>query len=184
MKKLAAILLLAIFTFNMVGYQLLYNYMSCKADAALEITLDAQGYNEKDLISIKQPTNLPYYNNSKSFYRIDGEVEINGIKYKYVKCRIYNDSLEMRCLPNVTKMKIEQSKNEYAKIAHDFQQDNHKKKPGSDNKSYQKLQSEFEALQHTTADKIIVLHTSFILSNTLLENKHYFNTAEKPPDAA
>ena len=54
MKKLAAILLLAIFTFNIVGYQLVYNVMANKSDAALELALDTQGYNDADLICIKR----------------------------------------------------------------------------------------------------------------------------------
>lgn len=184
MKKLTAILLLSIFTFNMVGYQMLYNFMADKSDTALELALDTQRYNDADLICIKQPTNLPYYTDTKEFQRIDGEVEMDGIKYKYVKCRIYNGNLEMLCIPNTAKMKIEQSKNDYAKVAHDFQQDNSKKKSGSDNKSFQKSLSEFEELQNFTFGNNDILHTSFVLCNTALENKHYFNSVEQPPDAA
>ena len=106
MRKLAAIALLSIFTFNMMGYQLVYNYLSGKSDTALELALDAKAYNDDELISIKQPTNLPYYNNTKEFQRVDGEVEIDGVEYKYVKCRIYQDSLEMLCLPNKAKIPI------------------------------------------------------------------------------
>ena len=185
MKKLAAILLLAIFTFNMVGYQLVYNVMANKSDAALELALDTQEYNDTDLICIKQPTNLPYYTDTKDFKRIDGEVEIDGVKYKYVKCRISNGNLEMLCIPNKAKMQIEQSKNDYAKFAHDFQQDNNKKKSGSENKSFQKLLSEFEELQQLTSGAITSVHnTSFVLYNTPVEDKHFFNTVEQPPDAA
>jgi hypothetical protein len=183
MKKLTAIVLLSIFTFNMVGYQLLYTYMANKSDGALELALDENNYDESQLISIKQPTNLPYYTNSKSFNRIDGEVEINGTTYKYVKCRIYNDSLEMLCIPHVEKMKIQQSKQDFAKIANDFQQDNgNKKKPGQENKSFQKSLTEFEELQQFSFDKIPALQISFVLHNTPLEKEQYFTTAEKPPN--
>ena len=157
--------------------------MASKSDASLELVLDAKGYNDADLICIKQPTNLPYYNNTQSFHRIDGEVEINGIKYKYVKCRIYNDSLEMLCIPNKAKMKIEQSKNDYAKIANDFQQGNSKKKSGTDHTSFQKLLGEYEGLQQYTINKVIVLHTSFRLCNTVTENIYCPNTAGQPPEA-
>ncbi len=184
MRKLAAIALLAIFTFNMMGYQLVYNYLAGKADADLEMALDARDYNDGDLISIKQPTHLPYYNKTQSFQRIDGEVEINGVKYKFVKCRINNDSLEMLCIPNVAKMKIEQSKNDYAKFAHDFQQDPNKKKSDSGNKSLQKSLSEFEELRQFTCNNLISLQSAFVLHNTPVENRHYFNTAEQPPDNA
>lgn len=183
MKKLAAIVLLAIFTFNIAGYQLLYNLLASKSDAMLELALDAKHYNDKDLISIKQPTNLPYYNNSKTFQRIDGEVEIDGVKYKYVKCRIYNDSLEMLCIPHVAKMKIDAAENAYAKVANDFQQDNDKKKSGSPSKSFQKTLSEYETLHLPNAARsFCIINNTFVSFNTLIENKCFFNTVEQPPD--
>lgn len=184
MKKLAAIVLLAIFTFNIVGYQLLYNMMASNSDATLELALDAQHYKDEDLISIKQPTNLPYYTNSKNFQRIDGEVEIDKVKYKYVKCRIYNDSLEMLCIPHVAKMKIEASKNEYAKVANDFQQDNDKKKSGSETKSFQKILGDYEELHSPNAsNSFSIIDNSFLSFNTIIQKKYYFNTVEQPPDA-
>jgi hypothetical protein len=185
MRKIAAILLLSIFTFNIVGYQLVYNFFSQHSDAALELALDQDKFDDNQLISIKQPTNLPYYSNSKAFSRIDGEVEIDGTTYKYVKCRIYNDSLEMLCIPHVEKMKIQQSKQDYAKGANDFQQENNKKKDGADAKSFQKQLSEYEELHNGAAALIsITLHSNFAAFNTPFFNKHFFNTVEQPPDAA
>lgn len=183
MRKLVAIFMLAIFAFNVAGYQVIYNYMAAKADAGLELALDQNNYNDEDLVTIKQPTNLPYYTNSKEFQRIDGEVEMDGVKYKYVKCRIYNDSLEMLCIPNKSKMQIEQSKNDYAKVAHDFQQDNGKKKSGSDNKSFQKSLSEYEEQPLLSIDcgsKLLV--NNYVLVNSVFEENRYFTTEEHPPD--
>ena len=168
-----------------MGYQLVYNFLSGKSDTALELALDAKAYNDDELISIKQPTNLPYYNNTKEFQRVDGEVEIDGVKYKYVKCRIYQDSLEMLCIPNKAKMKIEQSKNDYAKFAHDFQQDSNKEKKSSpEGKSSQKQLSEYEELSFFSLQTSFTQVTAFIDFNTSVENKHHFNTDEQPPDAA
>jgi len=183
MRKLAAIALLSIFTFNMMGYHLVYNYEANRSDAALEVALDAKEYSDDELISIKQPTNLPYYNSTEAFQRIDGEVEIDGVKYKYVKCRIYQGSLEMLCIPNKAKMKIEQSKNDYAKFAHDFQLDNNKEKK-SGSKASQKQLSEYEELPTFNLQTGFIQINSFFVVNTRIANKHHFNTAEQPPDAA
>jgi hypothetical protein len=183
MKKLAAIFLLAIFAFNIFGYQLLFDLMADNADARLESQLDAQVYSDADLICIKQATNLPYYTDTKDFQRIDGEVEMDGVKYKYVKCRIYNGNLEMLCIPNKAKMKIEQSKNDYAKIANDFQQNNTNKKSGSQAKSFHKDLSEFETLQAFRFENTQALKISFAIYNSLILKKPYFKTAEQPPDA-
>lgn len=184
MRKLVAIFMLAVFAFNVAGYQLVYNYLSHKSDATLELALDSDNYKDEDLIIIKQPTNLPYYTDSKEFQRIDGEVEMDGVKYKYVKCRIYNGNLEMLCIPHKAKMQIEQSKNDYAKVANDFQQNDTQKKDGSQ-KSFQKSISEYEEQSLVSIDcgsKLI--STSYVLVQSVFEENHYFTTVEQPPDAA
>jgi hypothetical protein len=184
MRKLIAIFMLAVFAFNVAGYQLLYNYMTNRSNAALELALDENKYNDQELISIKQSTNLPYYTNSKDYQRIDGEVEIDGVQYKYVKCRIYNDSLEMLCIPNKAKMQLEQSKNEYAKLAHDFQQAGNKKK-NEQNKSAQKSISEYEGQTlYSIAGNVEPISSCFILVNEVPGKTFYFTTVEQPPDVA
>jgi hypothetical protein len=92
------------------------------ASAKLEAQLDNDDYDINQLISIKIPvTYLPYYNNSKSYERIDGQIEIEGVQYKYVKRRIYNDSLEMLCIPDHDVMKLLSAKNEFFKFVNDLQ---------------------------------------------------------------
>jgi hypothetical protein len=92
------------------------------ASSKLESQLDNDEYDQTQLISIKIPvTYLPYYNNSKSYERIDGQIEIEGVQYKYVKRRIYNDSLEMLCIPNHDAMKLLSAKNEFFKFVNDLQ---------------------------------------------------------------
>jgi hypothetical protein len=184
MRKLVAIFMIAVFTFNVAGYQLFFNYISNKADKNLELALDRDNYKDEDLITIKQPTNLPYYTDSKDFQRIDGEVEIDGVKYKYVKCRIYNGHLEMLCIPHKAKMQIEQTKNDYAKVANDFQQNDTQKKDGQ-NKSFQKSLSEYEEQSFITIDRgSHLLTTNYVLVQSIFEESHFFTTVEQPPDAA
>ena len=184
MKKIVAIFMLAVFTFNVAGYQLVYNYLSNKSDKNLELALDRNNYRDEELITIKQPTNLPYYNDSKDFQRVNGEVEMDGVKYKYVKCRVYNGVLEMLCIPNKAKMEIEQSKNDYAKVAHDFQQNDTQKKDGSQ-KSFQKSLNEYEEQSIIIIDcgsKFV--SNNYVLVKSVFEENHYFTTVEQPPDAA
>jgi hypothetical protein len=124
LKKLFSILLLALLLFNWFGYQLLISFIESNANVHLEAQFDENNYDESQLVSIKIPvTYLVYYNNSKSFERIDGQIEIGGITYKYVKRRIYNDSLEMLCMPNHSSMKLQSAKNEFFKFVNDLQQE-------------------------------------------------------------
>jgi hypothetical protein len=117
LKLLAAILLGGILLFNWVGYRVLNNFMQDKASRRLEAQLDRRHYDESQLITIKVPvTHLSYYNNSAVFERVDGQIEINGIPYQYVQCRIFNDSLELLCIPNQTVLKLRVSGDDYFKL--------------------------------------------------------------------
>lgn len=114
MRKIAAILLCGIFFFNWVGYRLLNGILEEDATHRLDAQLDQQQYREDQLITIKVPlSDLAYYNNSANFERSDGHIEINGIPYRYVKCRIYQDSLEMKCIPNQGALTLRQTAKNY-----------------------------------------------------------------------
>ncbi len=185
MKQLAAILLLGIFSFNIFGYQLVAYFMESKANTAIELALDENNYADQELILIKQPINLPYYQNSKTFRRIDGETEIAGIYYKYVKCRIYNDSLELLCIPNRGKMKILETKADFSKLVADFQQSANKKKNHSDSKLFQKAISEYEeqACANNTF-KPNLATSNYLIPNNLFINRLFKLSVEQPPDPA
>ncbi len=128
MRSIACILALTILLFNWFGYRLLISVMETRADQQLEAQFDENKYDESQLVSIKIPVRyLPYFSNSSSFERVDGQIEIKGVQYKYVKRRIYNDSLEMLCIPNHMAMKLQTAQNEFFKFSNDLQQE---KKPG------------------------------------------------------
>ena len=184
MKRIAAILLLGVFSFNLFGYQFIASFHETKENAKIESALVSNNYSDEQLISLKQPADLPYYNNSSAFQRIDGEVEIGGVLYTYVKCRIYNDSLEFLCIPNTGKMKIREAKDNFSKLASDFQQSNNTKKKAADNKSFQKTLSEYEAFNtaESTQQSASIIST-FSLKNSHFVNDLFLKTAEQPPDA-
>ena len=107
MKKTAAIFFLLIFLFNLYGYRLLIDCIQTKKEAVLLTQLDNEIYTETDLLLIKTPIALPYYTNSATYDRVNGTIEIDGTEYKYVKRRIFNDSLELLCLPNTAKQHLQ-----------------------------------------------------------------------------
>lgn len=107
MKKIASIFLLGILLFNWFGYRLVIGYWQEKTKNDLEARLDVNDFDESQLITVKTPvTHLSYYNTSPEFERVNGSVEIGGVQYKYVERRLYNDSLELRCLPDQGAMKL------------------------------------------------------------------------------
>ncbi len=94
-------------------------YLERSGDTALEQKLDKEEYNNDELISIKTVLNLPYYSSSPEYERTYGSVEIDGVVYEYVKKRVYNDTLELLCLPNKAKTKLHNIKNDITKSAAD-----------------------------------------------------------------
>jgi hypothetical protein len=132
LKKTASILLLGILMFNLFGYRLLVVYMQHEADQELETRLDSESFDESTLFSIKVPvTQLSYYNVSTQFERVDGSIEIHGVTYTYVKRRLFNDSLEMLCIPNQTANSLRAFKNEFFSSVNGFQQATSGKRQGA-----------------------------------------------------
>jgi hypothetical protein len=118
LKKIATIFLLGILLFNWFGYRLVIGYWQGRTTSELEAKLDVNDYDESQLLSVKIPvTHLAYYNTSPQFERVDGSVEINGIQYKYVKRRLFNDSLELLCLPDQGTMKLRACTNDFYGVA-------------------------------------------------------------------
>ena len=131
MKRAAAILLLLIFLFNWFGYRLLSDYLQHRSDTRLELQLDQQQYNEASLIEIRVPLNMPYQTVSSNFERYDGEIEFDGIHYKYVKRKVEKGELVLLCLPNENRMRLQSARDEFFKLVNDLQQSSQEKNPAS-----------------------------------------------------
>lgn len=133
MKKLAVIFLLALFLFNLAGYRLLFDYVQQLSDARLEAALDKDQYDENDLVTIKVPLSLPYQTSWKEVERTDGEVNLDGKIYKYVKRMYYEGEMIYWCLPNTEKMQLQTARDEFFKYANDLMQNSSKKTDHSNN---------------------------------------------------
>ncbi|MBS1511286.1 MAG: hypothetical protein JST86_10635 [Bacteroidetes bacterium] len=184
MRKFAAISLLLVFAFNLFGYRLFVSLLVKKADQTLELALDNNRYNDNELISVKKAIHLPYYNNQKEFTRAYGEVEMNGILYQYVKSRIYNDTLEMMCIPNISKQELLKSKDNFTQVAFDLQKDA-AKKSSANNKlaSFVKVLSEYDQQNKWNADPgMTILQTTAIAYYTANSGQLHKATVEQPPD--
>jgi hypothetical protein len=135
LKKLAAILLIALFIFNLFGYRIFFYFAQQQADIKLENALDKNQYDEKDLVTLKIPILLPYQPERKDFERCYGEITLDGKVYKYVKRKICDGNLVLLCLPDHNRTHLENAKNDFFKSSNDLQNISSKKpghsKPGS-----------------------------------------------------
>lgn len=104
-------------------------FMEAKADVALETKIENSQYDESSLIEIRVPLNAPYLaENSNGFERYDGEIELDGVHYKYVKRKIENGELVLLCLPNKSKTELQNSREEFFKLVNDLNQTQEKSK--------------------------------------------------------
>ncbi|HVV03192.1 MAG TPA: hypothetical protein VHC96_03175 [Puia sp.] len=184
MKRIAAILLMGILLFSWYGYELLSSYLEAKADRQLEARLDANRYDESELISIKVPSShLSYYNSSTQFERVDGQIEVGGVQYKYVKRRLFNDSLELLCIPNHAAMNQQTARNQFFQLVNDLQQHNGQGKKSDHSTSKSFSPTDYETVSSLTVGQLGYTIHSLMFRDfvpTLSSSPHL--TAEQPPD--
>ena len=186
MKKIAAVILLGLLLFNWCGYRWMINVMQQQADTKLEAKLDRSEYDESQLFEIKVPLNMPYQTNWADFERFDGEIEVNGIHYKYVKRKIADGQLILKCIPNQTKQRLESAKDEIFKSTNDLQQDNAAKKSGNSAPAPVKnILSDYDNLQQLSfsAFYAALSEQSYNVYQSNLVTDLFHSIPEQPPKA-
>jgi len=111
LRKIAAILLICLLVFNWYGYRFVTGYFQKKADTQLEAKIDLNDYDESQLMEIRVALDMPYQNSSSEFERHYGEIEINGKIYAYVKRKVEDGYLVLKCIPNTVKQDIKNADN-------------------------------------------------------------------------
>jgi hypothetical protein len=161
-----------------------FAYLEHRQDSRLEAQLDDNDYDESSLVSLKTafPIQYSYLNNKPDeFERWNGEIEIKGVKYKYVKRRFFNDSLELLCIPNVAANELKKAKQEYSRLANDLQTNPDKKQDGK-MPAFKNLLSEYfaETEEWSAAlDRSPQLHSSHY---ALLIPQYINDGPSQPPD--
>lgn len=149
LRVTASILLMGILLFNGFGYQMLYHYLESRQDQKLEALIDKNHYDKSELVTIKIPLFTPYISDQAEFQRIDGEVNYNGILYKYVKRRVYHDSLILLCIADHEKMKLKEVNDRFFKCLGDIQKPGSNKSKEGNHSNFKNLFSEFNVKQYS-----------------------------------
>jgi hypothetical protein len=185
LKKIASILLLGILLFNWCGYRWVINFLQESADTQLEARLDKNDYDESQLIEIKVPISMPYQTDWAGFERYDGEIEVNGIHYKYVKRKVQDGQLVLKCIPNETKQRLETVKDDLFKLVNDLQQDHSAKKPASPNSIVKNALGDYDdpKLLSIAALYNAVANQTYNIYQPLLVADNFRSTPEQPPEA-
>lgn len=158
--------------------------MQQKANEQLEATLDHNLYDNSQLIELKVPMNLPYQTDWASYQRCDGEIEIKGTLYKYVKRKISNDTLFVMCIPDSKKMHLENAKNDFFKVTNDLSQ-NSKSKKADNTKSYKSVTEYDEYSFSVHSNSSLSIHHIQWMNNAsvkLFSSPHL--SPDQPPDVS
>lgn len=157
--------------------------MESKADIALESKIENDDYDESSLIEIRIPLNAPYLSdNSEEFERYDGELELDGVHYKYVKRKVVDGDLVLLCLPNKSKTELQNSRNEFFKLVNDL---NHTQTKGKNNTStFSSLTIEYKKEMNAwTLEPIPVASLKHAPGNQDCIASGYDSLPEQPPKA-
>ena len=128
LKKLAAIFLLSLMLFNIVGYRFVFTLLDNAAAKKQDAKIDAGYYNEANLVEISIPLNMPYQNRVTEFERHYGEITVDGVVYTYVKMKVDHNLLILKCIADVNRQQIKNNENSLAKANSSQDMDNNGKK--------------------------------------------------------
>lgn len=182
MKKLIAISFLVLHILNITGYSVLFNYFISRNDKQVVQQLDSDSFDEAGLIEVKVPMHLPYPAYQQDYERYNGEIELEGVHYNFVKRKIFNDTLYLFCLPNHTKTELHKAKNNFAALSGNESTSSSKKDTGSSLKKSNSTEDYF-SVEHVYSylNLSTQLTHQILLSSPLMHG--YFNPAGKPPEA-
>ncbi len=159
--------------------------MQHRADHQLEARLDVNDYNEASLIELKVPLDLPYQNDWEDFERYDGEITVDGQHYKYVKRKVQDGMLVLKCIPNESKHRIESARDQFFQLANDLQNNDGAKKSEAPKHPVAKSTitecEEFSLLTLATISSAIAKQQINGNKNCIVTRPH--SSPEQPPEA-
>lgn len=180
LKKIAAILLLALMVFNLAGYRWLFSAIETKATAQLEQKISAKQFTDDQLVEIRIPLNMPYYSD-KEYEDVYGETDFNGQHYRYVKRKVSGNTLYLMCIPNKEKTSIVKAKNDFANAVNDTPSNDRTQQKSS---LIKLLTAEFQVNEPADDKNIIPLMSlSWFNKNAATRSLFIPLTDAQPPEA-
>jgi capsid protein len=169
----------------MGGYRFVTNYMEQQQSAQLEVQLDNKQYDETALIEVRVPVNLPYQTDWKEFERVDGEVEFNGMHYKFVERKLQGGEMIYKCIPNEGKELLVNARENFFKLVNDLQtQQSSNKKSASNNHSVKTFSFDYceKSIQFhlSSLDAVVKNHISH---SAAAIRSAFLISPEQPPEA-
>lgn len=106
MKRLFAIVVLNIFLLNVLGYYGVLLGLKAASGDDLTERLNSDMYDLGATVTFKIPLAVPYGTDSKNYEPVNGQFEKDGVVYRMVKQRLYQDILYIVCIKDEQTSKI------------------------------------------------------------------------------
>ncbi len=173
---------MCVLIFNWFGYRFVSIYFEKEADRQLVTAIKNNHYKTSELIAIKIPVSIPYGSNTADFENTEGNIDIDGINYRYVKRRFYKDSLELLCMPNFKKSSIKKAGDAFYKKTNDFVNNGASKKSSSNHHLVKFSTSDFMLDYSAIISRFSQpYYYDFFFSNTQFISYNYLQQLDKPP---
>ena len=101
-----------------------------RADLELQSNVEQNRYNNEDLVEIRVPLNLPYQTDWKEFQSYDGNIQVDGVDYRYVKRKVEKGELVLLCIPNYSKTHLTTARDRFFMLVNDLQHNGQSKTDG------------------------------------------------------
>jgi hypothetical protein len=119
LKRLASIVFLFLFLFNVGGYYIVFVGLQYQASVKFSERLDNEEITPEETYLFKVPLTLPYQITDNGFEKASGLIEYRGTFYRLIKQRYANDTLHIVCVRDEAREHIADQFTRYAKLSND-----------------------------------------------------------------
>lgn len=182
MKKIIAILFLAVYLCSLAGNSLFIEYLIQRNDVEAVRRIDNGEYNKGHLVEIKIPLRLPYYSSSLRYERYYGKIDVDGMYYDYVMRKVFNDTVYLLCLPDYTKAELKKAKTFISSIAADAVNSLPLKKSAEPIGKKWASQTEYcQRISKLNFETCLLYWQAWKLTSTVRLSRCFIEPQEKPP---
>jgi hypothetical protein len=183
MRKLIAILFLAVLAINWLGYDLIVGIIESKSNKAFYSKIDAGDYKKDHLYEIKVDLQLPYATDWAEFEKIRGTIVVDGVVYNFVERKYENGFMIYKCLPNHRGTELQNARDYFQSLVYDMDKQE-KKEEAPKPAAAKKLNIETTVLALHTHQFISINHSTAFHSFVSADRLDGFGTIPtQPPDA-
>lgn len=179
-KRFIAILLLNVHLFNLGGYNLVAQYFIHQSEVQIVKEIYENKIDATKLVEIKIPVHLPGIHKWKDYVRVNGQLQLKGVYYNYLRYKMAPDTMSFICIANSVKTRLVSANLIIAKEINDvpLSKKGHDSslKKGSTNNDYSFTAMNYQFAAFSTPLKVnispIIYHLNF----------PYIESPGKPPN--